>query len=113
MSHTMSTTTEVGYLTDIKFRNAVKRTLTGFRVLGKNDYGRFAVYIDGVYRDETLFEVRYVGGDWSKNAEAQLEKQLKLERQLTLAGFELVEFESTRFSEKRIAYGWRKRALSN
>jgi hypothetical protein len=109
----MSTTTEVGYLTDIKFRNAVKRALTGFRVLGKNDYGRFAVYIDGVFRDETLFEIRYAGGDWTPNHEKQLENQLRLERQLTLAGFELVEFESTRFSDKRIAYGWRKRALSN
>lgn len=101
---------EVGYLTDIKFRNAVKRTLVGFRVLGKSDHGRFAVYIDSAYGDDTLFEVRYVGSDWAKNGEAQLEKQLKLERQLTLAGFELVEFESRRFSDVRTAYGWRKRA---
>jgi len=110
----MNTTTEtqVEYLTDIKFRNAVKRSLTGFRVLGKNDYARFSVTIDGIYEDETLFKVNYNHGQRSKTAEGQLEGQLRLERQLTLAGFEMVKFETTRnwSNEKETCYLWKKAA---
>lgn len=110
---TTTTETQVGYLTDIKFRNAVKRTLVGFRVMGKNDHRSFAVYIDQVhYQDDTLFAIRYRGGDWAKNGEAQLENQLRLERQLMLAGFELVESEKyDGFRGVKVpVMAWRKRA---
>ena len=107
-----TTATEIEYLTDIKFRNAVKRSLTGFRVLGKNDYGRFSVSIDGIYEDETLFKVNYNHGDFNKTAEENLKGQLRLERQLTLAGFEMVEREMTRnwSQETETYYLWRKAA---
>jgi hypothetical protein len=105
-----TTVTEVEYLTDIKFRNAVKRTLSGFRVLGKHDYGRFSVSIDGIYEDETLFKVNYHHGDFNKTAEGKLEGQLRLERQLTLAGFEMVKREMTLSwsKETETCYLWRK-----
>jgi hypothetical protein len=108
---TTTTETQVEYLTDIKFRNAVKRT-TRFNVFGKNDYGRYGVYIDPVSRFDaanTLFEVRYTGGDFQKNSEIQLRNQLLLERELTLGGFELVAYEKRESATEIVtAYAWKK-----
>jgi len=91
----MNTMTATEYLTDTKFRNAVKRTLAHFRVLGKNEAGRrYSVRIQtATYNDDTLFTITYRGGDAGFNGDkiviAKLEKQLQMERQLVMAGFEM------------------------
>lgn len=98
------------YLKDIKFRNAVKRSIRQ-RVLGKTEYRRFAVRIKEVYGDDTLFEIYYRGGDWAKTDENRLREQLDVERQLSVAGFELVErdeMETGQVVGKK--YYWRKAA---
>ena len=96
------------YLTDIKFRNAVKRAVTG-RVVGKNDYGRGVVIKQADTRDSdpTLFNIRYQYGDYSTES---LERQLKLERELTLAGFELLVAEVWEYPEWSERYVWRREA---
>lgn len=107
----MSTTE---YLTEIKFRNAVKRTVTG-RVAGKSEFTRFATHIDQVWdsetRDwsETMFKVWYRGGDWAKNDENRLEGQLKIERELFMAGFEALWVdENVGRGEMKKTLVWRK-----
>ena len=99
------------YLTDIKFRNAVKRAVTG-RVVGKNDYGVGTVIKQADTRDNdpTLFKVTY-NYFTSEYGVTSLERQLNLERELTLAGFELVNTEVWGYFEKwHQGYVWRKEA---
>jgi hypothetical protein len=86
------------YLTDIKFRNAVKRA-TKLRVFNKSDFGyRYGVRIASVTPYgfpgvDTFFTVRWLGG--SSNHENVIanakEEQAKLTADLLKAGFEPVE----------------------
>ena len=97
------------YLTDIKFRNAVKRSVSG-RLIGKNDYGTGVVVRGADTRDDdpTLFKVTY---NWGTYGVHSLEKQLNLERELVLAGFELVKVEVWDWFKKwHEDYVWRKEA---
>lgn len=109
----MNTTTATEYLTDIKFRNAVKKALKGFRVLGKNDVsGRYTVRVQtATYNDDTLFTITYRGGDAGFNGDkvviAALEKKLQMERQLVMAGFEMSPA-TDHWGEPTVA--WRKAA---
>ncbi len=86
------------YLTDIKFRNAVKKA-TKLSVAGKNSYDRHAVHIDQssiVGKDDTLFNVEYYSGRFSDSAETVRidgEKRVRLVQDLMMAGFECVEVE--------------------
>lgn len=115
--NTENNTTE--YLTDIKFRNAVKKA-TKLSVRGKNDSGyRFSVNIDKadtVDRDlrDTTFRVRYYGGDRANvNGMAEvMDRNVRLVQDLAMAGFEIVEVECHRtFSrDTELVRVYRKRA---
>jgi hypothetical protein len=95
----MSTTE---YLTDIKFRNAVKRA-TALRVFNKSELGhRFGVSIERarVVGDDsqTYFTVNYYGGNkFNMNSMEQLMKNnIRLVQDLAMAGFEIVQVSGMR-----------------
>lgn len=97
--NTETNTTE--YLTEIKFRNAVKKA-TKLNVFGKNETGnRYGVTISkvGIYKDfenETVFKISYIGGYRVANENSMndvMNKNIRLVQDLSIAGFEIVEVE--------------------
>jgi hypothetical protein len=108
---TKTTESKVEYLTETKFRKAVKKA-TRFNVFGKNENGRYGIFIrpaSVLGHQTTLFEVLYAGGHFRGHAENQLRNQLTLERELTLAGFELVAYEKHASDIEIVtAYAWKK-----
>jgi hypothetical protein len=97
--NTENTTTE--YLTDIKFRNAVKKA-TKLNVFGKNEVGnRYGVNISrvGIYKqydNETVFTVTYWGGYRVANENSMrdvMDKNVRLVQDMMIAGFECVDVE--------------------
>lgn len=106
----MTTTLIAGeYLTGMKFRNAVKKALTGFTVLGKNETGRrYTVRIQAAsYKNDGTFTIIYRGGDNIRNQPFTTEKRLEMEHQLVMAGFEKITLVNA-WEETTIA--WRKAA---
>jgi hypothetical protein len=101
-----ATTTE--YLSEIKFRNAVKRA-TSLKVRNKNSFEHYAITID-LFRNE-WFTVRFVGGGYIHPVSAQLqaEKQLMLTHHLYAAGFEHSYMEARNYlGETVLESVWRK-----
>jgi hypothetical protein len=103
----MNTTTATEYLTDIKFRNAVKKALKGFTVLGKNEVSRrYTVRVQtATYKDDITYLITYRGGDRIGNEQPYLQKRSEMENQLAAAGFEMTTATDS-FGEPTIA--WRK-----
>ena len=110
-----TTATEVEYLKDIKFRNAVKKA-TRFRVGSKNGYERGAFHISPLemFDDNNhQFKISYFHGgfDGDRITIINLEKELEFQRELFMAGFE------GEYVEERVAGGktetvfvWKKAA---
>jgi hypothetical protein len=99
------------YLTGMKFRNAVKKALTGFTVIGKNETSRrYTVRIQAAsYKNDGTFTITYRGGDIMRNEALTTEKRLEMEHQLVMAGFEKITLVNA-WEESTTA--WRK-AVNN
>ena len=98
-----TTITEVEYLKDIKFRNAVKKA-TRYSVGSKNGYERMAFHISPLemFDDNNYqFKISYYHGGFSSDRGTidGLEKELELQRELFMAGFE------GEYVEERVANG--------
>lgn len=105
----MNTITETEYLTETKFRNAVKKVL-GPIVNSKADtdrYSRFGVNVvnaEGHWKKEATHF-------WVKTASSELHWDLiDIERSLVLAGFEMVEYNGDYLDDSRVTIAWRKAA---
>ena len=109
--------TNTEYLTEIKFRNAVKRA-TKLHVFNKSGYDyRYGVFISnvtpyGFSGENTFFTVQWFGGNSNhENVVANAkEKSAILKADLAEAGFEIVEIQVRRFfsSELETIRAYRK-----
>ena len=108
-----TTTTEVEYLKDIKFRNAVKKA-TRFRVSGKNitDRGSFVIRAFRSGDDNHRFTITYYyGGFGGDRADVlNLQKELEFQRELFMAGFEGEYVEEYVRGEIEKVFVWKKAA---
>lgn len=104
----MNTTTATEYLTETKFRNAVKKVLGGVvNSKAQTDRG----FGHGV-------NVTNAEGHWEKDAtHFRVEparhsgwELVEVERALVLAGFEMVEYAPAYLQECRVNIAWRKAA---
>jgi formylmethanofuran dehydrogenase subunit E-like metal-binding protein len=98
-----TTKTEIEYLTGAEFRYSVKQALADAGVTPAATAKNKIVNIEESYND-TEFTIRYSYG-WLSETEIQttLWMQLKIERALTLAGFEMMNPQDTLIT-------WRKAA---
>ena len=105
----MNTTTATEYLTETKFRNAVKKAL-GPVVNSKAETDRFSRWGVNVINAEGHWE-KEATHFWVKVAISEHHWDLiDVERSLVLAGFEMVEYKGDYLDDSRVTIAWRKAA---
>jgi hypothetical protein len=108
-----TTATEVEYLKDIKFRNAVKKA-TRFRVSGKTktDRGSFVIraFHSGDNNDRFTITYYYGGFGGDRADVINLKKELEFQRDLFMAGFEGEYVEEHVRGEIEKVFVWKKAA---
>jgi len=105
--------TEVTYLNEIKFRNAIKKHISpvgiGHLVNKTTTYLKSGIHVDTIYGTD-LFKVRVI--NWGHSTQSDLQAALanvKLTQELVLAGFEMVRTTEMGWDRNRVdIIGWRK-----